>query len=153
MSNIKYSWKEMYEDTIKLCDMVEKTGFRPDNIIGIARGGIVPATIASHYVDCELLVYDWSLRDRKKRDIKGLDKVAIRASGGEKFLIIEDIVDSGDTLYSIKERMFDTKNNIMYSALWFNPSQTIIKLDFWSRIIDRSVDDSWVVFPWETLKV
>lgn len=149
MEKLKYTWDEMYEDTVKLCNSVRELGFKPDAVVGLARGGVVPATIASHFFDVPAVFINWSLRDGKAKDVKAMDKVAVEASAGKKFLLIDDIVDSGDTISTLKERMFDDKGNIVYAALWFNPAQSVATVNLHSRIVDRSLDKRWVVFPWE----
>ena len=70
------------------------------------------------------------------------------AERGTKVLIVDDIVDSGKTIREVKERMFDTKDNVKYASLWFNPSQDTT-VDFWCWKVDRNIDDRWVIFPWE----
>jgi hypoxanthine phosphoribosyltransferase len=124
--------------------------FTPDLIVGILRGGSVPAVYLSHELDCPVRIIEWSTRDSNKRDTYSLDQVAAMAESGTKVLIIDDIVDSGTTMQEIKSRLFDTKNNILYVALWYNPSQ-ITTIHYWCNAIDRSIDDRWVYMPWEKL--
>jgi hypoxanthine phosphoribosyltransferase len=149
MEKIYYKWDEMYTDTICICNAIKESNFIPNGIIGLARGGVIPATIASHYFDVPAHYINWSLRDGKKKDTFAVDKIAAQAASGKKYLLIDDIVDTGDTLHLLKERMFDIKDNLKYAALWYNPSQNKSTVDFYSRVIDRSIDNRWIQFPWE----
>ena len=149
MSKIEYTWEELNNDTRKIANWVKEVGFKPDGIVGIIRGGAVPAVILSHELGCPVTLLNWSLRDGKVKDYRELDKIAIAASHGKRFLFIDDIVDSGATIKEIKDRAFDTKNNLLFTSLWYNPSQLNSRVHFWARIIDRSLDDRWVIFPYE----
>ena len=46
---------------------------------------------------------------------------------------------------------YNFSNNIKYSALINNKSSDF-KIDFTGKSIDKKIDDSWIVFPWEELK-
>lgn len=145
---INYTWEELYDDSKKIAKWTQEVHFKPDFIVGVLRGGAIPAVIISHLLDVPVVMVDWSLRDGKKKDMKTLDQLALQSDLGKKLLFIEDIVDSGKTMAEIKERMFDTKNNVMYTSLWYNPSQPTL-MHFWANAIDRSVDERWVIFPHE----
>jgi len=150
MNIINYSWQQLNDDTDKLYSLIKGVGFKPDIIVGIVRGGAVPAVILSHkFKNSNVTFLNWSTRDSKKRDIKLADKIAVAASYGSKVLIIEDIVDSGETMMQIKERMFDTKSNILYTSLWYNPNQLKSSVHLFANLIDRNIDKRWVVFPYE----
>lgn len=139
----------MYDDTIKICNSVKECGYKLDGVIGFARGGVVPAAICSHYFDVPAHFVNWSLRDGKKKDTRAVDQLAAIASTGKKFLVIDDIIDSGDTLQQFKERIIGVSDNFVFASLWFNPSQSKSQVHFYARVIDRSIDTRWVSFPWE----
>lgn len=149
MNKIIYTWKDLDGDCKKLCSLVEGLDFKPDFIIGIVRGGSVPATILSHYFNVPVVHLDWSIRDGKVKNTRLLDSICVKASHDTKFLLVDDILDSGKTFQEIKARCFDTKNNILYTSLWYNPDQTLVNINLWVRLIDRSIDERWVVFPYE----
>ena len=45
------SWSEMYTLLLELGDMIAKSEFKPDFIVGISRGGWIPARILSDLLD------------------------------------------------------------------------------------------------------
>lgn len=149
MNKLNYSWDAMHNDTYKIASWIREIGFKPDGVIGLARGGVIPAAILSHVLDCPAHFVNWSLRDGKQKEVKKLDKLAVEATGGKKFIIVDDIVDSGETVATIRQRMFDTDKNVLYTALWFNPAQSRATVNFHANVIDRSLDSRWVAFPWE----
>jgi len=148
VEHIKYTQEQFDLDVTKLIKQLEDDDFKPELIIGILRGGAIPAIHLSHILNCPVKVIEWSTRDSLIKDHKALDKIAIMAEHGMKVLIIDDIVDSGKTISEIKQRMFDTEDNIRYASLWYNPSQDT-EVDFWCNSVNRATDERWVIFPWE----
>jgi len=148
MEHIVYTQTQFDHDIQFLIKQLSDAEFKPDLIVGLMRGGVIPAIHLSHILDCPVKAIEWSTRDSKITDKKQLDKIAVMAEQGSKVLIVDDIVDSGKTMREIKERMFDTRDNVKYAALWFNPSQNTT-VDFLCWKVDRAIDDRWVIFPWE----
>lgn len=95
--------------------------FRPDYVVGITRGGLLPAVMISHYLKVPMHTLDISLRDNVQGGpesnlwmpcdafgVVDLDKIPdfksrFDPSKRKKILIVEDINDSGSTLNWIKE--------------------------------------------------
>lgn len=150
MNKLYYSWEQLHKDTHKLCSLVEGLDFKPDAVVGIVRGGAVPAVIASHHFNVPVEMLNWSTRDSKKADFRHLDQLAISAGYGKKYLFIEDIVDSGKTMQEIKHRLYGANNNVLITSLFFNPNQTNATINLYINLIDRSIDDRWVEFPFES---
>ena len=48
MEKLIYTWKEQVEDTLKICNKIEKDNFTPDVIVGVSRGGLIPGVMMSH---------------------------------------------------------------------------------------------------------
>ena len=48
---------------LKICRDVSNSGWRPDYIVGITRGGLIPAVMISHYLGVPMKSLDVSLRD------------------------------------------------------------------------------------------
>ncbi len=144
--HIIYTWDQLHTDTTRICDWAKEVGFIPDVIVGIVRGGAVPAVIASHIFNIPVELVNWSLRDHGKKDTKKLDQLALSS---KRCLFIEDIVDSGETMKQIKERMFDTNRRVLYTCLHYNPNQTNATVHFHANIVDRAHDDRWVIYPYE----
>lgn len=150
MQHIIYTQTQFNHDLQFLVKQIADAEFMPDLIVGILRGGVIPAIHLSHILGCPVKVVEWSTRDSKITDSRQLDKIAVEADHGKKVLLIDDIVDSGKTLNDIKTRMFDTRDNVRYASLWYNPSQSTT-VDFYCNTVDRNVDKRWVYMPWEPL--
>lgn len=134
--------------------------FKPEIIVGLVRGGVVPAVKLSHYLDCKMHTLSVSLRDHV--DTVSDTVLSEMAFEGKNILVIDDIMDSGDTLKWVKQDWqtshmpnHDKWNKdiwhktVKFAALVSNESSSIV-VDY-SGIHMNRVDqpDSWYVFPWE----
>ena len=95
--------------------------FRPDYVVGITRGGVIPAVMISHYLKVPMYALDISLRDNVQQGPESNCWMASDAFGAlqpeevelvksrwdvnkrKKILIVEDINDSGATLTWLKK--------------------------------------------------
>ena len=120
--------------------------WEPDAIVGLTRGGLIPAVQFSHMFNVKLYTLNISLRDGKapsaKFDWKQLDKYS-------RVLIIDDINDSGSTLREV--------HNQFYTRAYMNPKfatllskrSSVMEVDYAGEHINKSREKDWVVFPWE----
>lgn len=172
-----YSWKHIERMCVSIVQQMYRDGWRPDYIVGITRGGNVPATIISNMtgIRCEALKV--SLRDDDSEsesnfwmaeDAYGyVPKDEDRVTGGpleKKILIIDDINDTGATFNWIKEDWQgsclpnDPKwkkiwhNNVRFATLTDNlASKFDGKVDYTAHEINKAEDDVWLVYPWEAV--
>ena len=119
-----------------------------DYIVGISRGGLVPATVLSHRLAIPLRVVEWSLRDSKTKSVPAEIKKDIHS--GKKILIVDDIIDGGETILTLINHLgaTDIKNHKV-ACIVYNKAQPFITPDYWFNSIDRNEDKAWVNFWWE----
>jgi hypoxanthine phosphoribosyltransferase len=125
--------------------------------VGIARGGLVPATMLSHYFGVPLITLNLSLRDNM---VDGLvDFATLRANllSDQKMILVDDICDTGATFARVVHELRSTKNkvdeshmnNLRTAALWENVGQSVFSVDYAGREINKVEDDRWIIFPYE----
>ena len=75
----------------------------PSYIVGIGRGGLVPAVYLSHATGLPMLSCDWS---SKVADFAGdvVVRLAAHTKAGERLLFVDDINDSGLTIGALRHR-------------------------------------------------
>ena len=73
----------------------------PSYLIGIGRGGLVPATFLSHACGLPMLSVDYSSKVEEFAD-GALARLAARTRGGDKLLFVDDINDTGGTISRLR---------------------------------------------------
>lgn len=113
-------------------------------IIGVTRGGLIPAVFLSHRLGIPMISINWSTRDS---GIKTIDQSILNLIKGNKILIVEDIVDSGQTLKQLLVEMLQ-HCDVDVAALIYNTQQPI-EPKFYDVTIDRTEYAHWINFFWE----
>jgi len=130
----------------------------PDIIVGLSRGGLIPAVMLSHYLHCPMRTLNLSFRDANEQATSDLELAELATS--QKILIVDDINDTGKTLNWIKEDWstnfpdYDNWNTwhhtVKFAVLVNNSASEFKNVDYSAFEINKDEDPSWVVFhPWE----
>jgi hypoxanthine phosphoribosyltransferase len=158
---IIYTNEQLRGDLQEILRQMTASVFTPDVVVGIARGGLVPATMLSHYLGKPLMTINYSLRDNMVSHVSEVADMSRKLKDGQKVLLVDDICDSGDTLREVVDEItqqFPVGFNDPYkgweerfkvAVLWNNTAQDIFDADYVGREIDRAEDERWVIFPYE----
>ena len=116
-----------------------------DTILGLARGGMIPATILAYKTECHNL----QQLGVRTRDVDNIQYYGSPQLVGN-VLIVDDINDSGLTFSSVKEYIqyhfdHDEIKTITYASLVRRTSTTFNE-DITGLVANN---DSWYVFPWD----
>jgi hypoxanthine phosphoribosyltransferase len=135
-----------------LARLIEADAWQPDFLVGIGRGGLVPAVYLSHRTGLPLLTVDHSTGDHGF-GAELLDKVAAKIGAGQNILIVDDINDSGGTINFLRaaiEAKVDAPERLRVAVLVHNV-RSRARAEYHGSEIDRDADKSWYVFPWEAV--
>ena len=129
--------------------------WRPDYIVGITRGGLIPAVLMSHYTGIKMHTLDVRLRDGDDSECETNCWMSEDATQGKKILVLDDINDTGETFKWIKKDWeasvvddIDWGNTVRFAAIIDNvPSE--MDVEYSSMEINKMEDPSWIVFPFE----
>ena len=160
MSKTYLTWDNIIEDTKILGDRLSK--FKFTCIVGIANGGMIPATLLAKQLKVDKLLSAnlKSYQEDKPRNgahsTEDVVKVISFPSWGdlrneENVLIIDDLVDTGLTLQKIKSMYKiinwekEEKPNWVYATIYYKP-KSIFTPQYTVKEFDN---DEWIVFPWE----
>lgn len=134
----------------ELSEAVHDSGFVPDVVLGIARGGLIPAGAMAYALDCKGLftmnvefytgigtTLDSPVVLPPFLDTNDLVDKAI--------LIVDDVADSGKTLKLVYDFCAEHATEVRTAVLYEKPP-SVIKADFVWRYTDK-----WINFPWSTL--
>ena len=119
---------------------MHKDKFVPDVIIGLSRGGLQPAVMLSNYFDVPMIPVSLALRDHQ------VEKVDFELDPNKKYLVIDDINDSGATLNRLAQYM---NEHTWRSAVLINNLPSPFEPDYQGTEINKDEEDVWVVYPWE----
>jgi xanthine phosphoribosyltransferase len=178
MNKNKISWQEFQFQMGKICRDIAVSEWRPDYVVGLTRGGLLPAVMISHYFNVPMFALGVSLRDNASElgpesnlwmaeDAFGYtgdtyDGDTPRSTRGKNILIVDDINDSGATLNWIMEDWRSGclpsdprwnniwNNNVRFAVVVDNlASKCDVKMDYWGIEVNKAEDDVWVDFPYE----
>jgi hypoxanthine phosphoribosyltransferase len=146
------AYETFLDDMEAVAQRLLEGGWRPDFLVGIGRGGLVPAAFLSHRLDIAMLSVDISSGEPGFAG-ELLEKLGAKIQSGERLLIVDDINDSGTTIASLRaalEAQGADEARLRVAVLIDNVSSRA-KTEYWSRRIDRRHDKRWFVFPWEAV--
>ena len=160
MKKLFLTWQDIEHRVQEVLRLIAQDSWRPDYIVGLTRGGLIPATMISEYLDVKMHTLRVSLRDHE--DTESNLWMAEDAFNGKNILIVDDLNDTGATLNWIKKDWQDScmpkdqqwKNvwngNVRVATLLDNEaSKSKLDINYTAQNINKAVDDVWIVFPWE----
>ncbi|MEM2803981.1 MAG: phosphoribosyltransferase [Zestosphaera sp.] len=148
------SWEEIVSWARDLSKRIEESNYRPDVVVAIARGGFVPARLVCDFLMIENLIsiqsQHWT--EAAKAEEKAVIKYPYKLDlSNSKVLIVDDIVDTGDSVLLAKE--FIRKNwnvsDVKVAVLqWISPVAKF-KPDYYSIEVREWI---WFQYPWTRLE-
>lgn len=145
-------YAQFVADIRTLAARIDESGWLPDFLIGIGRGGLTPAVYLSHATGWPMLSVDYS---SNVPDFAGeaLVRLAARTQAGERLLFVDDINDSGGTIARLRGELAAAgavPGAVRFAVLLDN-IRSAARVEFAARAIDRAVTKDWFVFPWEAM--
>ena len=139
-NTIQVSWSEFHRQSRALAGQIRSRGVWT-RVIGIARGGLVPAAILAKELDIHVVEsisiasYDGKVRGEVKI-LKGPDG----GDGGDT-IVVDDVADSGETIRAVRVLL----PRAFYVAVYAKPAGKPA-VDAFAVEVDQ---ESWLEFPWE----
>ena len=79
MHNIFYTWNEAIQNSYDLAEKVQASGFLPDRVVGIIRGGVISGTIISYFLGKEFQADRTHFQDQNYYPRKGYDSTIAKS--------------------------------------------------------------------------
>jgi hypoxanthine phosphoribosyltransferase len=148
-SKLFYSWQNFDRDIVSLSQQVDDSLWVPDYIVGVKRGGLIPAIKLSHHFNKPMIMMSCQLRDSEDTEVRLYEVEEV--SKDKNILIVDDMCDSGVTLSKIILKFitngFDI-DRVRTCALFYNTEQNF-DIDYYAQSLNRSQNKEWIIFPWE----
>jgi hypoxanthine phosphoribosyltransferase len=143
-------WDQFGEAARSLAADVLGSGFKPDVVIAIARGGLLLAGAISYALgtkQCGSINVEFYTDIEKvlPEPIVHPPMLDAPALAGLKVLLVDDVSDSGRTLLKVLELLTEVGAEVRTATL-YTKSRTVHVPDY----SYRDTDD-WIVFPWSAL--
>lgn len=144
------SWTDHIQGINSLGEAILASGWTPTAILAITRGGLIPATILAYMLDVRRIhtvrVQHYDSKNSRLEsgpqfveETRPFDAPNVYT---ERLLIVDDIIDTGETLKLVRRAAHDHAEDIKVVALYVRSAQKHSADWYWK------VEDEWVVFPW-----
>lgn len=141
------SWDRFGEASRELARQVADSGYRPTIILGVARGGLLPAAAIAYALDVKNLFtmnveFYTGVDERLEFPVMLPPLLNAVDLAGARVLVADDVADTGATLKLVKdfcaEHVADVRCAVIYEK-----SRSVVKCEYvWGRT------DRWIDFPW-----
>ena len=141
------TWDDLGEAARELAQSVVESDYRPDIVLAIARGGLLPGGAVAYALgvknSCAMNVEFYTDVDQR------LEVPLILPPAPElidlnhaRMLIVDDVADTGRTLEVVHDFCAGKVAEVRTAVLYEKP-QSLVKCDYvWRRT------DCWIDFPW-----
>ncbi|GGP21406.1 phosphoribosyltransferase [Thermocladium modestius] len=144
------SWDEIADWARDLSSKILESGWRPDVVMAIARGGYVPARLVCDnlgvmdLVSVQVVHWPSTAQAIERAFIK--HEARVDSLAGKRVLVIDDIVDTGDSISLAKEYAEKAgAGEVRSAALQWISTVAKFKPDYYSINV---TDWKWFVYPW-----
>ena len=146
MPNFRYiNWSEYGNLAEALAEKVRANGKKYDLVVGIARGGIPVAMVVSDHLNVKIdFVNVKSYSDIGKRSEPRILSTLTEGIQGKDILLVDDLVDQGDTLTFMRHYLAEQKPKTIETAVLFRKPWSKTEPDYFLESVSE-----WIVFPFE----
>ena len=135
------SWEELHRTSKALAwRLLELGPFK--GLIAVTRGGLVPAAIVARELEVRLIdtacISSYNGSQRGKLDVL---KPSVTAGDGTDWLIVDDLVDTGETAKALRSLM----PKAHFATVYAKPAGRPLVDTFVTEVSQ----DTWIFFPWD----
>ncbi len=143
------SWNDIEEWCKKLMDKIIDS-YKPDIIVALSRGGLVPGRILSDMLWIKDIVAlkteHWGVTATRDGKATLKDPGSLNLSG-KNVLIVDDITDTGQSMKLAYDFVSKQKPESLKTAVMLHINRSSFKPDYYASEIDQK-DWTWFIFPW-----
>ncbi len=152
-SQLRVSWDEYHRSIELLALKIHDSGWRFDQILCLARGGLRIGDVFSRVFQVPLAILSTSSYREEAGTVQGQLSIGIHLtqlseSISGKLLVVDDLVDTGLTFTEVEAWLrsrFDTLQEIRTAVIWYKPSSQF-QPDYFLETVDSA---TWIQQPFE----
>ena len=139
--NFPVTWEELHRNAKALAWRLNSLGpFK--GIISVTRGGLVPAAVVARELEIRLIdtICISSYAGDKQEELTVIKDVQLEEDGSG-WLIIDDLVDTGDTARAVRKML----PKAHFATVYAKPAGRPLV----DTYITEVSQDTWIFFPWD----
>jgi hypoxanthine phosphoribosyltransferase len=145
---VQYSWQEVYELCRELARKIKNSGFKPDAIVAVARGGWVPARILADFLLIRELysvkAEHWGIVATVTGKAKITQPLTVDLTG-KSVLVVDDVADTGETVEIVAQHVREKNaKEVRTAVIDFKHTSKFVP-DYYAREMSEW---AWIVYPW-----
>jgi len=141
------TWNQIYDMLLHLAERIRKTGFKPEILVGVSRGGWPPARVLSDLLGNPNLANvkaEFYLGVAETKGEPTLTQPVSVEVADKRVLIVDEVADTGKSLKLVKEHIIEQgAREVKIATVYYKP-WSIVTPDYYGKETKR-----WIVFPWE----
>jgi hypoxanthine phosphoribosyltransferase len=141
------TWSQIYAMLVSQAEKIRRSGFQPDVIVSVTRGGWVPARVLADLLEITDLVtvgVEFYVGVAETRSEPVLTQRVSADVAGKKALLVDDVADTGKSLQLAREYLRQQGAKEIRIATVYCKPFSVIKPDYYEK-----ETSCWVVFPWD----
>jgi len=142
------SFREACRLSRLLARKIKDSGFQPDLIVAIGRGGYVPARMVADFLLfndlCSMKIEHYTRAADMQKEARIKFPISVDISG-KKVLIVDDVTDTGETLCLAVDYAESLNPAEVRTAVLQHKTCSAFTPDFYAQKI---VKWRWIIYPW-----
>lgn len=147
------SWEDYSHAIVALARMVHESGWKFDQVLCLARGGLRPGDIFSRIFDVPLAILSTSSYREDAGTVRGSLDIAkhitmTKGALAGRILLLDDLVDSGVTLEKVQGHLkenFPAVTEVRSAVIWCKACSSV-KPDYYLQYLPNN---PWIHQPFE----
>lgn len=150
MKLLHLSWNDCQRLVESVAFKIKRSGFKPDLIVAVSRGGFNPARVLCDQLSIKRLASIQIECYQEVGERRGSPKIIYPLNAevnGLKILIVDDVSDSGGSLRFVSDHILSLEALEAKTATIHIKPWAKFKPDYYAE-----ATDAWIVYPWEPVE-
>jgi uncharacterized protein len=152
-SDLWVTWEDYDKAIVSLASLVHDSGWKFDQVLCLARGGLRPGDIFSRIFDVPLAILSTSSYREEAGTVQGALDIAkhitmTKGTLSGRVLLIDDLVDSGVTLQRVQQHLkenFPAVTDVRSAVIWCKACSAV-RPDYSLHFLETN---PWIHQPFE----